>query len=367
MGILDFLFADPAKTTLPSPADALPGRAEPMPVPERHTVLGTPLAGPLPDGAQVAVFGLGCFWGAEKTFWQTPGVVSTAVGYAGGITPNPTYEEVCSGRTGPRRGRPGRVRPGARLVRGAAAHLLGAPRPDAGDAPGQRRRHAVPVGRSTSATPTSGRPPRRRATRTRRSWPGGLRDDHDGDRRRAARSTTPRTTTSSTSTRTRTATARTTGRAWRARSGSGSSAPPTRRRGGFAASNTSASRSATPALPQSAARKASTRLGEQGRRARVVQRQARVGEQVLVARVEEQLGLVGRRHERAGSVEVRPPPAKNGSPSMPSGSAREPPSRPLSNRTHRAARTPRAAALRGHPAGIWARLCAGITPSEKPA
>jgi peptide-methionine (S)-S-oxide reductase len=100
MGILDFLFADPAKTTLPSPADALPGRADPMPVPERHTVLGTPLAGPLPDGALVAVFGLGCFWGAEKTFWQTPGVISTAVGYAGGITPNPTYGEVCSGRTG---------------------------------------------------------------------------------------------------------------------------------------------------------------------------------------------------------------------------------------------------------------------------
>ncbi len=100
MGILDFLFADPAKTTLPSPADALPGRADPMPVPERQAVLGTPLAGPVPDGARVAVFGLGCFWGAERTFWQTPGVHSTAVGYAGGMTPNPTYGEVCSGRTG---------------------------------------------------------------------------------------------------------------------------------------------------------------------------------------------------------------------------------------------------------------------------
>ena len=100
MGILDFLFADPAKTTLPSPADALPGRPEPMPVPERHAVLGTPLAGPLPDGAQMAVFGLGCFWGAERKFWQLPGVVTTAVGYAAGPTPNPTYEEVCSGLTG---------------------------------------------------------------------------------------------------------------------------------------------------------------------------------------------------------------------------------------------------------------------------
>jgi peptide-methionine (S)-S-oxide reductase len=100
MGILDFLFADPAKTTLPSLADALPGRPQPMTIPDRHTVLGTPIAGPVPDGAQVAVFGLGCFWGAEKTFWQTPGVISTAVGYAGGITANPTYGEVCTGRTG---------------------------------------------------------------------------------------------------------------------------------------------------------------------------------------------------------------------------------------------------------------------------
>ena len=100
MGILDFLFSDPAKQNLPSPADALPGRAEPMAVPDRHAVLGSPLAGPFPDGGRETVFGLGCFWGAEKTFWQTPGVISTAVGYAGGLTPNPTYQEVCSGRTG---------------------------------------------------------------------------------------------------------------------------------------------------------------------------------------------------------------------------------------------------------------------------
>jgi peptide-methionine (S)-S-oxide reductase len=83
-----------------TPADALPGRAEQMPVPERHEVLGTPLRPPYPDGTQVAEFALGCFWGAEKDFWQTPGVVSTSVGYEGGFTPNPTYEEVCSGRTG---------------------------------------------------------------------------------------------------------------------------------------------------------------------------------------------------------------------------------------------------------------------------
>jgi peptide-methionine (S)-S-oxide reductase len=80
--------------------DALPGRATPLRVPERHEVLGTPLRPPFPDGTQVAEFAMGCFWGAEKTYWQLPGVVSTSVGYEGGFTPNPTYEEVCSGRTG---------------------------------------------------------------------------------------------------------------------------------------------------------------------------------------------------------------------------------------------------------------------------
>lgn len=83
-----------------SPSEALPGRTERMPVPEAHTVLGTPLTPPWPEGLQTAVFGLGCFWGAEKLFWQQAGVYTTAVGYAGGFTPNPTYEEVCSGRTG---------------------------------------------------------------------------------------------------------------------------------------------------------------------------------------------------------------------------------------------------------------------------
>ena len=85
---------------MPSPADSLPGRPEPIVTPGVHTVLGTPIAGPWPDGTQTAVFGLGCFWGAEKAFWQVPGVVSTAVGYAGGYTPNPTYREACSGKTG---------------------------------------------------------------------------------------------------------------------------------------------------------------------------------------------------------------------------------------------------------------------------
>jgi peptide-methionine (S)-S-oxide reductase len=85
---------------MPSPIDALPGRAESLPVPNQHFVNGAPLRGPWPEGTKTAIFALGCFWGAEKDFWQTPGVVSTAVGYAGGFTPNATYEEVCSGGTG---------------------------------------------------------------------------------------------------------------------------------------------------------------------------------------------------------------------------------------------------------------------------
>ncbi len=85
---------------MPRPEEALPGRAEAMPVPERHAVLGTPLTPPWPEGMAEAVFGLGCFWGAEKAFWKLPGVYTTAVGYAAGYTPNPTYREVCTGRTG---------------------------------------------------------------------------------------------------------------------------------------------------------------------------------------------------------------------------------------------------------------------------
>ena len=85
---------------LPTKEQALPGRAAKMPVPEKHYVNGNPLSPPFPAGMEVAYFGLGCFWGAERVFWQLPGVYTTAVGYAGGETPNPSYEEVCSGRTG---------------------------------------------------------------------------------------------------------------------------------------------------------------------------------------------------------------------------------------------------------------------------
>jgi peptide-methionine (S)-S-oxide reductase len=93
-----FLFSKP--TTMVAPGDALPGREDPMPVPPAHDVLGTPIAPPFPEGLQEVVVGMGCFWGAERVFWRAPGVYTTAVGYAGGFTPNPSYEEVCSGRTG---------------------------------------------------------------------------------------------------------------------------------------------------------------------------------------------------------------------------------------------------------------------------
>jgi peptide-methionine (S)-S-oxide reductase len=89
-----------SKMHIPDPGDALPGRTAVMPVPEFHEVLGTRLEPPFPDGSELALFGLGCFWGAERVFWRTPGVISTSVGYAAGHTPNPTYEEVCTGRTG---------------------------------------------------------------------------------------------------------------------------------------------------------------------------------------------------------------------------------------------------------------------------
>ena len=93
-----FLFGKKAR--MPAPGESLPGREQEMPVPPKHYVNGNPLKPPFPAGHETAQFGLGCFWGAERKFWQTPGVFSTAVGYGGGSTPNPTYEEVCSGLTG---------------------------------------------------------------------------------------------------------------------------------------------------------------------------------------------------------------------------------------------------------------------------
>ena len=93
-------FLSKHKTELPTPETALPGRDTPMPVPARHYVLDAPLQGPFPSDTEQVIFGLGCFWGAERIFWETPGVYTTAAGYAAGITPNPTYEEVCSAKTG---------------------------------------------------------------------------------------------------------------------------------------------------------------------------------------------------------------------------------------------------------------------------
>ncbi len=100
MGSLHFLRPDPAGLRVPTVTEAPPGREAPIMVPGDHAVLGGPIDGPFPPGTALAAFGLGCFWGAEKRFWQVPGVVSMAVGYAGGVTPNPTYPEVCTGMTG---------------------------------------------------------------------------------------------------------------------------------------------------------------------------------------------------------------------------------------------------------------------------
>jgi peptide-methionine (S)-S-oxide reductase len=98
--ILDAMTVTSTKLRIPTAAEALPGRSTPLPVADRHFVNGHPIAPPFPEGLELALFGMGCFWGAEKLFWKLPGVYSTAVGYAGGTTPNPTYREVCTGATG---------------------------------------------------------------------------------------------------------------------------------------------------------------------------------------------------------------------------------------------------------------------------
>ena len=155
-----------------------------MPVPSRHFVNGHPLTPPFPAGIEQAVFGMGCFWGAERKFWQAPGVYTTAVGYAGGYTQNATYKEVCSGMTGHTEVVLVVFDPDADVVRRDAEAVLGEPRSHAGHAAGQRRRHAVPLG-VYCYSPDSLAAAARLARRL--SGPaecGRLRPDHHRNRRR---------------------------------------------------------------------------------------------------------------------------------------------------------------------------------------
>ena len=153
-----------AKTTLPTADTALPGRSTPLPTDEVHFVIGRPLKGPHPEGFETAVFGMGCFWGVERKFWSLPGVWVTAVGYSGGITPNPTYEETCTGRTGQTEVVQVVFNPAEITLRRAAEDLLGRARPDPGHASGQRRRHDLSFGHLLSERRRRRPRPRRRAT-----------------------------------------------------------------------------------------------------------------------------------------------------------------------------------------------------------
>ena len=204
------MFLRRMKAEMISPDQALPGRPIAMPIADRHEVLPSTLKGPFPEGAQVAVFGMGCFWGAERLFWTLPGVITTSAGYAGGYTTNPTYEEVCSGMTGH-----------AEVVQVvydpskiAYEDLLKVFWENHDPTQGMRQGNDVGTQyRWRSTPPPTSRPPlrRRRGTRSRRSWPGPARVRSPPRSPRSATTTSPRTTTSSTwlRRRTRTATATT--------------------------------------------------------------------------------------------------------------------------------------------------------------
>ena len=207
-------------TAMPTPEDALPGRDTPIVTPGTHLVLGTPIGPPFPEGTEQAIFGMGCFWGAERMFWQAPGIYTTAVGYAGGYTPNPTYQEVCTGRTGHNE------------VVLAVFDTSKTSYEDMlrifweGHDPTQGMRQGNDVGTQyRSGIYWTSEAQRDAAHRLARHVPGGalarrLRRRSRPRSSRPARSTTPRTTTSSTSRRTRTATAGSAAPASRARSGS---------------------------------------------------------------------------------------------------------------------------------------------------
>ncbi len=166
---------------------ALRGRANAIATARTHFLNGRELKAPYPDGIERAVFGMGCFWGAERKFWELEdGIWITAVGYAAGFTPNPTYEEVCSGADRPQRGGARRVRSGKAQLRAAAENFLGEPRPDAGHPPGQRRRHAVPLRHLRLRRPTSApRPRHSREIYGKALAAKRLRRDHHRDPRRA--------------------------------------------------------------------------------------------------------------------------------------------------------------------------------------
>ena len=153
-----------AKTNMVAPEEALPGRDAPIPTSERHFVLGTPLKPPSPRDCRPPCSAWAASGAPSALFWEAPGVYTTAVGYAGGYTPNPTYEEVCSGRTGHTEAVLVVFDPAKTSYEEILRHLLGGPRPDPGHAPGQRRRHASTAPRSTTPTTPSARPPRPRET-----------------------------------------------------------------------------------------------------------------------------------------------------------------------------------------------------------